>query len=59
MSEGEAKLRVQQHVRIVKRDEAGQVFEVIEGVEDNLAVTFRRPGQPPESYATLPVQEGQ
>lgn len=44
--------------QLVKRDAVtGEVFEVIEGGEDEpTVVTFRRPGQPPESYAPQPVE---
>ena len=43
---------------LVKTDAAtGEVFEVLEGGDGKPTVaTFRRPGQPPGSYADVPYQ---
>ena len=48
--------------KLEKRDAQGGLFEVVEGGEgQQTRVTFRKPGQPPETYADLPVvdHEGQ
>lgn len=47
--------------RLVKTDvETGKVFEIVEGGKDRETVaTFRRPGQPPESYAEVPYRPTQ
>lgn len=51
----DAKMAAVKRWTIEKRDAAGELFEVVEGGDGiDTHVTFRRPGEPPESYASLP-----
>ncbi len=54
MTEETAVVAPKANWRLEKRDAAGEVFEVVEGGDDKeTRVVFRRPGEPPESYAQI------
>jgi hypothetical protein len=60
MEGAELKTRVVTRAKLEKRDAAGEVFETIEIEDDGrgkvqATVTYRRPGEPPSSYAALPI----